>query len=327
MEPTTLRDLVNNHDHLQRVISNWDMESMLNLATKTHLLRHEVVSAFARKFGQKTFWLTWNESRKTVFVEDRRIVINSLRYCLPFLRIFGGEISKLVLSADYRFIRIDRYISQYCGSTLTHITFNYRSEFSDNDFSNTFDCVRTVSVIEFNLGSNLCCFAQWFPNVERLRIYNGSRDDRMIRVYFPYLKNLSVSFASCIPLLRANPQLQRLELNIQPFERLVKFLDIIKSNRSLIRLSVTLGTSVRMMTKGEINQLIKKHRLLVDLNLTQFEFGIDDAAMLMNGLNLLKIFQCQINKCHNLKFLLQKLDKGWKCKPIEQNSRVFLFER
>lgn len=182
--PPAIADLGQQSAFLERIILCLDVISVINSTARNQSSRRDAfISDFFRKYGTKTFWLNLNAPQKCVIIKNRLIVINGLQFCFPFLQLFGGKISKLVVTSDNRIVDIDRYISQYCNNTLTAITFNNRMEFALDDFMQQFNYVETVQIIECDLGPNLRHFAQWFPNVRRLKIYKGSRDNRLIRVH------------------------------------------------------------------------------------------------------------------------------------------------
>lgn len=314
------------HLCLENIISDLDVINMLNLAATNQLFLSLVGSAFHRKFGTKTFWLNLNGFPNNEIRENqRRIMINGMKYCMPLLRLFGTQISTLVV-ADERNIHVDRYISRYCSDTLTSITFNYRSEFSADHFMQPFNCVETLRIIECDLGPHLLCLAQWFPNVRRLRIYKSIRNYRFDRVHFPHLESLHISFAS-MGLLRVNPQIRSLALNIESGGRPTKFLDFVISNRSLLKLTVSNGHHLIVMTTCGVNRLIKEHRILVELNLPQYRFTADDAIAVIRGLNSLRKFRFQPKDFTEYGHLLERLDAEWICQPHEHNPKILILQR
>lgn len=320
-EVTTLPTL--NNDCLEYMILYLDVKTMLIWAATDNLLQNVVVSAYHRRFGRKTVWLNSNGSPRNVIDENqKRIMIEGTRYCFPFLRLFGAKILALVV-ADDRNIHVDRYISQYCSNTLTSITFNYRSEFSADDFLHPFNCVETVRIIECDLGPHLRCFTRWFPNLRRLKIYKGSRDNRLNRIHFPHLQVLNISFVS-MKMLQANPQLLSFE---RSGGRPIIFLDEIIMNRSLSKLTMRMGSSLIAMNTGDVKRLFNEHPSLVELNLQQCRFTANDAIALIRRLNSLKKFQFQPYDRLEYKDLLQRLSREWRCQPHKYNSKVLILER
>lgn len=126
-------------------------------------------------------------------------------------------------------------------------------------------------------------------------------------------------------MLRANLQLQSLELNIQNGQR-IKFLDIIAYNQTLLKLTVSASVLMEM-SQAEIKKLIKEYRLLVELNLPQHQFTADEVIRVICELHLLKRIRFQLKDRDEYELLLQRLDKEWKCQPNEPNSNVLLIER
>lgn len=286
-----------------------------------HSMQLAIVAELARKFSWKAVWLNLDATEPRVIVEEKRIVIDGLQFCIPFLRLMGQKLSKLVLTGDERDLSIGRHINDFCANTLTSMTFNYRSEFGQDDFVQPFNAVDTVRIIDCDLGASLCHFGHWFPNVRQLKIYEGSRDNRSTYVHFPCLQNLSISFAG-IGMLRANPQIIMLELNL-PWQRHIKFLDWLVFNPSVIKLSVKVrGTSsLRALSGSETQQLIREHPLIVELNLPQFQLNSNNALTLVRGLKRLKKLQFQLKERHEFSVS----NGNWQLYYVdEKNQYVYL---
>lgn len=266
-----------------------------------------IAAEFARKFGGRTFCLNFSVARNNVTVEDGNVEINGLKYCLLFLRYVGSKIPKLELSGNDRNADIDQYVSTFCANTLRAIGFNYRLEFGRNNFSRPLTAVQCVRITECDLGPNLRHFAEWFPNLHHLKIYGGSRDYPSTRVHFPYLRHLSVTFP-CIKLMQANLQIRSMEL-IVPMQQNIKFLNWIVFDGSLRKLSVEMcdNSLIRVLSAREVRQLINKHRLLLELNLSGFTLNAKDAILLLRGMNLLKKLRIRLTNRQESECFLKKL--------------------
>lgn len=185
------------------------------MAYSSKLFQTLAISIFKRKFGTTKFSLNCFGCGCRNHREGRvnQILICGFELIFRFLRVFGGEISKLdvhyhdyipeygeIPEAQLRYIdcimwHVDEYINNYCAGTLSSIKFTHKMKFS-NYFVKPFQMIEKVCIKQSNLNDEVLYFAEWFPNMHFLEMTADIIDNRLINVTLPRVKHLMILFTS-----------------------------------------------------------------------------------------------------------------------------------
>lgn len=290
-EPPALNNIF--YDCLEQIFEFLDLASLLNVADTCKRLQAAASTKFGHDYGNRFIYLCQATSDNVyrfcpgiLALNHSVIRVNGLELCLPFLRCFGGEISRLEI--DYSGIfgsrkqHLDRYINQYCADTLTRFSCRNGETFASDSFLKPFKCVEKVVLSHFNLGGHLKDFVHWFPNVQHLRMVLMTIDENAIAVPFPNLKHLCIyinkntssdfSNKNIVNLLHANPQLDSLELYFSEF-RLSELLTIINENQLIS--SVVLDGEITEHNEVELSQFRSQHSSIVKIELRNSIYDLD----------------------------------------------------
>lgn len=297
---------------LEQIFDFLNFESLLNIAQTCRRLQIAAAAKFADDFDKKRIELYLYRSddwQSGIYWHPKCIFIVNLKFCLPFLRCFGGKISDLLV--DYSglspehcgYIRtVNQYISQYCGDTLKKIVFLGKPEFTIELFQKPFKNVTAATISEASLENQLSTLVNWLPNLRRLKLNEVeilTDDDSMLGVSFPCLEHLSFTIAP-------DAHLGHLTYN-----QAVTFLD---ANRQLHSLKII---SYYIMDVGIIknaNDLIRfanEHPLIDDLDMRASILKADNAINIFRELNSLKHFGFLVRNRSEHDRLVNKLDVKW----------------
>lgn len=214
----------------------------------------------------KTIWL--HDVRKPRFhVLGDKIFVDGSKLILPFLRLFGGNISKLIIMFRKKGghnQRIDEYVHQYCADTLSSISFHDKPEFF-GDYSRPLIKIETVHFVNSALHDNLRRCIDWFPNMRQLEI-----DLSVFRWHLHFQHN-AIYFHQVEVLLRANAQLQSLHIYADHCNFLMRtshLLDVIGESSFLTKLTASITAAPSSIIRlTEAQQLIREHPQMAELRL------------------------------------------------------------
>lgn len=283
-----------------------------------------------------------------------RIDVSGSELCLRFLRCFGSKVLSLnvqyvknqcALFGDLLNDRVDHYINEYCANTLTRIelknrmpfknvvaeTTNLKSQLLSNTTSGTSQnrrppkCFSTVKICLANLSNRLPNLAIVFPNMRFLHLGFVSIAESTVAVHFPHLSELSIRYLNSRQngittqfvesFLRANPQLQKLSIQLAEKLTLNEILDLINGNPSLSKLSKSEAYGKEIgVDAAEVNRLVNERTLMEELILWNHRFTVDDAIMLISQLNSLKRFEFLVKDQFECDRFINQLDNDWKFK-------------
>lgn len=318
-----------NDDCLMSIFEHLDLRNLINVAASIKCLRKAARSVYSIKFGGKIVAIdvSINSAVSGILAPiqiEPWIKIHDFRTCLQYLRSFGPLISELRIGY-YHYIKlygyVEQYINRYCVESLVSISFFHKPQFFRENFRNPFINVRKVHISRANLNNQLPLFAEWFPNVQCLKLCDVQVDHPFNEATFHHLKHLSIEIYSLYPpdysresvadLLRMNPQLTSLTINI-PFIKLTALLNILSNNKSISKLVVPTGSYSVGVDTAELIQLAREHPTLVKLDLQQFRFLADDVILLIHRLRSLQMFRFILVNNAEYGHLIGRLDPEWK---------------
>lgn len=349
-KPTKIIDL--NDDCLMKIFNRLDLKNLFNVAIANEWLRPAAADVYKQKFGSKSVIIcrcddlrvtTRADTNKSIFNKPRAIDdcsnlvrLNGLKTCLQYLRCFGSSMSKLSMSykesRSKRYQHIHDYITKYCTDNLVAISFYGLPKSSMPQLEKPLKNVTTLSIGCTNLGKHFPLFAKLCPNVQTLeldrislnavatfqQLQHLSIDDR-------FDKNRKVLKHDAARLFNLHPQLQSIELRVQnsPDMPMDKLLQIIKSNTAITKLNVKLSYDdydTCLVDSTDVEQLINEHPSLVELNLPQYEFSVENGIKMVQRLNALKKFNFWMFRYLDQKELMTKLGSEWELKSLEYND-------
>lgn len=315
---------------LEKICGYLDVQSLFNVAHVNRSLQAAAIYAYGQQFGAKTIWM--HDVRKPRFhVLGNKIFVDSLKLILPYLRLFGANITKLIVmfsKNDVRNERIDQYIGQYCADTLASISFHEKPAFSFN-YLKPFGRIDTVHIVKSALHDNLHGLINWFPNMGHLEIDTASiYQCSAANVQFPQLEHLkvkhnSISLMQIDDLLPANPQLQSFHIYADHCGYFVftgYLLRMIRGNALLKKFTASITEAPTTIADAdEAQRFISEHPLLTELDLPRHQFNANDARRLTRELNSLKMLRIQMKKAEYQRFSIQ-LGNEWQREHDEGSS-------
>lgn len=330
---TKLTDL--EFDSLAQIFVYLDLKSLFSVAVSNEWLRRVARAVYSYKFGT----IPVNICNVQVYTNRSAcavgnltpavcwITVNEIKTCLQFLRSFGPSMRKLeIFYSDTSFECydfVDQYINEYCAESLISISYYGKSHFSMKHFQRPFINVRRVQIIQSELNVHLALFVSWFPNLRQLDLFSVRIHGRLIEAAFPYLEHLSIqigtgdttfalSKANVTDLLRVNPQLQILSIDLPASEDLTLsvLLRIFNNNQNLNKLTLFTETKCNGATSEELMRFASIHQSLVELDLSRFEFKADDVIRFIHQLNSLKMFRFVLDQIET-NSLVAQLDREW----------------
>lgn len=114
------------YDFQRQIFDFLDLESLLMVACTCKQLQNAAAAHFGSRFGKKDVWFT--PSRRIAIHVNKYDAIDvcGLKLCLPFLRCFGANISRLRVfvpccdnnyyNRNFKFLL--QYINKYCPDAL-----------------------------------------------------------------------------------------------------------------------------------------------------------------------------------------------------------------
>lgn len=118
-----------------------------------------------------------------------------------------------------------------------------------------------------------------------------------------------VTNENIVKLLYANRQLQNLTILLCHQISLNKLLDMISGNRFIKNLKICKG--IADLSEIELNRLVAKYPLMVELEFWDCFFTADAAITLIHQLNSLKRFNFEASDQFEFDRFLNQLDKQW----------------
>lgn len=347
MPPTKIIDL--NDDCLEKVFNHLDVvENLFNVAAANGFLVPAAAIVYKRKFGAKSVAMNAYDDLRTVRTRCIKPVVsedvsgvvhvNGLKTCLQYLRLFGSSIPCLLISDNglnrKRCQYVVDYVTKYCAGNLASITLRGLAKCSMPHFAKPFENVTKINFENCDLGKHLPSFAELCPNIRILSLcgvrFNGT-------VIFHQLQHLSIDDQydryrdikknAAAGLLRANPQLQSIELVVENMRDMpmTNLLQIIKSNAAITKLNVPFRYSgeldvsrpsdqdrnVCLVNSAEVEQIVNEHPSLIELYLYQYEITVPDAIKMVQQLSALKKFTFRMSKAWHRHQLEWALDSEW----------------
>lgn len=144
-----------NFDCLDLIFEYLDIMSLLNVAIARQVLQAPALSVYRRKFASKIIYMHVSSKGNGTRVYEKKnyIRIRGTRACLSFLRYFGSSISDLRIYYEESKLKnikfIDKWINQYCGDSLTDISYYNMPKSPEKHYQKPFINVERVFFTRF----------------------------------------------------------------------------------------------------------------------------------------------------------------------------------
>lgn len=181
--------------------------------------------------------------------------------------------------------------------------------------------VTSITIRDSDLGKQLPSIVKWFPNLRTLKLCNVRSNCHFVAASFKQLQHLTIDDAFCnntsrgyrahAELIRMNPQLQSIRLEIDRQLTMKNLLKIIKNNTAITKLTVTKYSSNFLVKLSEMQQLANEHPSLVELDLYRYQFTVKNAVVMLHRLRALKKVGFQIECASECTELQTKLNNQW----------------
>lgn len=323
---TNITDLT--EDCLVKIFECLDIQNLLHVAIANRWLRPAAAKAYKNRFGGQTIHLNHCGSCNALQTcyTNAIIYIYGLKTCLLYLRCFGSSIKSLQIDYNHSWKsrqdeHVHRYINTYCAYTLIEIEFLRILKMTNIRFLRPFVNVRCVSFVQCDLSKGLRQFVKWFPNSKHLKLNetHWTRDGSN-QAHFRHLERLCISGFGYDPkqfmernaanILRANRQLQGLEMYSDSMVPINTLLDLIKHHSFITKLHVKFRLcTVSAIDPLESKRIANEHPSLVDLDLRSCTFTAAIASTLIDQLKSLKSFDFHIKDGWDLVQFESNLDQ------------------
>lgn len=191
-------------DCLVKIFEQLDLESLFNAAIANEWLRPSAAEVYKRKFGAKIVNISKCHEENCCALQEYYGLINvsGLMACLRFLRCFGSSIN--ILEIDYnkskskRYQYVLQYINNYCAESLIQFTFENMLNVMliAQQFQKVFCNIKTVHILNSDLGQQWPSFIEWFPSVRRLDVDSvrmiHCTTIELIKKPFPHLNEIFI---------------------------------------------------------------------------------------------------------------------------------------
>lgn len=348
---TTITDL--NEQCLMHILSHLDVSTLLNVAMSNKKLQVAAAATFGREHGTKSIWLQnlININAPKLYTDDDHIYVCGLKFCLPFLRLFGAAAAELlVFDGTYPHVlvfneykskfshHIDRYLNEYCTENLSSLLFYGRPAFALENFRKPFRMMEKLCAIDANLENGLGHFTKWFPNLGHLEMHTVCIDDTFAPVTMPLLKHLTLKITDsdasewnfseekAINFLQNNRLLRSLEIDMSNSRTISiqNLLDIIQRNRTIETLTMTEGSLCEDVTMDELERLVCEHYLLVEIDLPRHKFNVEHVIFCIHHLKSLSKLRFQLTGWSEYAQLIQLFADKWQLNQFHQTVQLIL---
>lgn len=318
-EPKKIIDL--DDGCLEKIFDHLDLHSLFSVAVSNEWLRPAANIVYHRKFNNKVINIhTINihpnphaNIKDFFWICFEKVSFSDFIICLQFLRCFGSSLSNVHIyyhgSDSKRYDYIHQYVNQFCAESLLEIEFTIKPRLLINHFEKPFVNVQTVALHYCHLGDQFSLFSQWFPNVRVLKLFDIRMDNRWIDLPFHHLEHVRINVSNgnncdgftkneAAHLLHSSLQLKSLEIRMPDGRQgmtLNTLLNIIEDKSAIEKLVLTMDRYCPTVKPMEIQRLINEHPLLIELDLKNVRFTIDNVLDLICRLNFLKTFFFQLN--------------------------------
>lgn len=324
-----------NDDCLQIIFGFLDLRDVFSVAVSSEWLRFAAGSVFTRKFVKKSLLIDIHRRCQNKAIDTFNtaptafwIKVQDMKTCLQFIRCFGTSITQVVISrqlnnkySEY----LDQYLSEYCSNTLVDISIYDNAHFSAMSFQKPFTKLQDVFINNSDLSNQLPSFVKWFPNLRYLQLCEVRVDRRFVGASFPHLEHLFIEINNHDPrdgfspknvadLLRLNPQLRSLSINLPGYQRttLSTLLNIVSRDSSISELNLSTESYSARANAAELIGFAKGRPSLVQIDLEQFRFSVDDVIQIIRQLKALNWFRFMLESDAELNHLRSQLDDEWR---------------
>lgn len=332
------------YELLAKICEFLDPESLLNVADTCKRLQIAAATQFGDRFGDNYIWflksdLTEKTRTSGVYLGNGEIDVIGIKFALRFLRCFGGKIAHLEHPFSYiRNNNFQHYINHYCADTVTSITSYGEETFPIENCSNPFRNVEKLAISEVNLRKQLRDLMKLFPNLRHLEMTDIQIDENAFAVCFPRLNHLTLKVDAsdgCLEneftaknssqFLRANRQLQSLDLF--SFNRITfnELLDMISKNALLLKLQMS-GEHTEA-NAADVEKFVNEHPLIEELYLPDCVLTVDNATKLISRLSALKEFEIQFRLGYEHDKFVNQLGNKWQHSVISRGSQHFFWAK
>lgn len=240
-----------NDDCFQEIIKYLDFMDLLNLAATNQRINQVASTVFARKFSSEAVCISPNGVYITSpdLTEQPDIMLASDETD-KFVRHLGPLVGRLTVNSleGDDGVRLARLIFEQCADSLTEIVLRGLAANITSLIQRPFPRVESVYLNRCQLGRQILQFNRWFPEMERLMIYNCSvARVEYLEHHFAKLTHLTWEYASTDngrandafrALTKCNPQIESVRIDCAWDAAFLRNLD--RHLKRLKRLELTL---------------------------------------------------------------------------------------
>lgn len=322
-------------DCLEKIFSYLDFLSLVSVAVSNEYLRPAANLVYNRKFSNKIINIHGLNSNRTdekldfyIFICFEKVSFGELKTCLQFLRCFGSSLSNIhiyyEMSSNKRYKYVHRYINEYCAESLNEFEFIMKSRMTIDHFDKPFVNVHTVAVHSCHFGDQFPLFSRWFPNVRSFKLHNLLLTDGWIDSPFHHLEDVRIDVKNTGHdgftknetghLLRSSHRLKRLKICLHIGRQgmtLNTLLNIIEDKPSIEMIFLLMSTYCWTVKSSELQRLVNEHPSLIEIDLRNYKFTVNNVLSLIGQLNFLQRFEFQLTNFSEYAHMVSRLDNGW----------------
>lgn len=332
------------YELLAKIFNFLDPESLLNVADTCKRFQMAAATKFGDRFGRHYIWflktdMTEKSRKSGVYMSNGEIDVIGLKFCFRFVRCFGARIAHLEHPFSYiQNNHFQRYMNHYCADTLTSITSYEEHAFPIENCPKPFRNVQRIQISDTNLKNQLSNFMNLFPNLHHLEMTDIKMDKNSFAICFPHLNHLTLKVhafngtfenkfttKNASRFLRANRQLQSLDIFSSEKITFSELLKIIHNNSALLKLQMSgEDTDTNVF---DVEKLVNEHPLIEEIYLPNCIFTVDNAIKLIGQLNALKEFEIQFRLGYDHDKFVQHLGDKWQHSVTSRDSHHFFWAK
>lgn len=225
--------------------------------------------------------------------------------------------------------RVCRSVHQ---SILRDIFICFKSKFSNEWFEKPFQNVEKVKFGACCLSAeDLPNFINWFPKMRSLEMLACTiADTKPINIIFPHLENLKIYikgnnfFENVMRIIKSNPQLQSLEILTNFEMTLDLLLNKISGNSTISNLFLNIGIEQMDIIACELDRLVTKHPLVVELVLKRYRLAANDVIKFIRRMKLLKKIKFYVRSRSECERIMTELGDQWKSNVSNDDGKFYI---
>lgn len=196
-----------NLDCLEHIFRLLDLKDLMNVASAHQHLKAAANLVFHHKYN-KMYVVLFNTNKQCIepvtINKDRNCMwVQNLKFTFKILRLFGANISKVEIFANYplrdqacainvNYDRIMQYLNKYCLESLTSFEVARHPKNVLSAVQKEFKNIEYVSIRGGNITSDVMFQINWiFPKMRRLELIS-KRFMGLKPIHYPYLEDLQM---------------------------------------------------------------------------------------------------------------------------------------